>query len=56
MTAIEFADGFSRLVLERDPDGRLRISVHDAERSGFSYTVKDVVDRSEIAEFIGGST
>ncbi|WP_306365491.1 hypothetical protein [Nocardia sp. CC227C] len=56
MTALVFADGFSRLVLERDPDGRLRISVHDSERPGFTYTVNNAADRGEISEFVRGPT
>lgn len=53
MSEAEFihSDGLSRLVIERDPDGRLRISVHDRDRPGFTVTANRF-DAIDIAEFI----
>jgi hypothetical protein len=45
------SDGYSRLVIERDPDGRTRFSVHDRERPGFTVTVSRT-DLAAVAEFI----
>lgn len=50
----EWVDGFSRLVMTRDIDGRIHISVHDERRPGFTFTVKDSDKRAEIAAFIEG--
>ena len=46
-------DGFSELVVEREPDGRIRISVHDGTDPGYTATFCRA-DSDVIAAFIGG--
>lgn len=55
MSTTEFVvfDGLSRLVLEREPDGRVRISVHDRYRPGYTITCGRFA-AGEIAEFLTG--
>lgn len=47
-------DGMSRLEVERDPDGRLRIAVHDATRIGYSVSLNPTHAEC-VAEFIRGT-
>lgn len=51
MSIRTWTDGLSRLEIERDPAGRIRISVHDQERPGFTVTVSPAVG-AEIAAFL----
>ena len=44
-------DGLSRLVIEREPDGRVRFSVHDKDREGFAATVSRA-DAAAVAAFV----
>ncbi|MFE7799059.1 hypothetical protein [Nocardia sp. NPDC057440] len=46
-----FSDGLSRLVIERDPNGRIRITVNDRNKPGFTITANRA-DSAIIAEFI----
>jgi hypothetical protein len=46
-------DGFSRLVITRDFDGRVCFGVHDAEKPGFAASF-DAETSRQIAAFING--
>ncbi|WP_328439182.1 hypothetical protein [Nocardia puris] len=54
MTDFVLSDGLSTLVIERDPDGRVRIAVHDRERPGFTVTC-GAFQAGEIALFLRGT-
>ncbi|VFA94741.1 Uncharacterised protein [Nocardia farcinica] len=44
-------DGHSRLEIDREPDGRIRIAVHDREASGYAVTF-GAASAAEIAAFL----
>lgn len=44
-------DGHSRLEIDREPDGRIRIAVHDREASGYAVTF-GAAPAAEIAAFL----
>ena len=46
-------DGFSELVIERDPDGRIRFTVHDETGPGNTASFGGP-DSDAIADFIKG--
>lgn len=49
----EWRNGHSRLVIERDVGGFVRISVHDTDDSGYSVKVNSTV-AAVIAEYLRG--
>lgn len=53
--AAEFraADGFSELVMSRDVDGRVHISIHDRGRPGYTASFGRAA-QAEIVAFIQG--
>ncbi|MBF6368389.1 hypothetical protein IU469_22085 [Nocardia puris] len=55
MTAFILIDGRSRLVIERDPDGRARIAVHDREHPGYAVTCTQA-DADKAAAFLRGES
>lgn len=48
-----WTEGRSQLIVEHEPDGTVRIVVHDVEWPGYGMAV-DSVTAAEIATFIGG--
>lgn len=44
-------DGRSRMVVTREPDGRIRIAIHDREAPGYAVTF-GAASAAEIAAFL----
>lgn len=44
-------DGHSRLEIDREPDGRIRLAIHDRDYSGYAVTV-GADAAAEIAAFL----
>lgn len=57
MTATEWrgTDGFSSLVITRDPNGRLSFGVHDTEMPGYTASFSPAI-AAVIASFIRGES